>query len=71
MEEVKFCEDCKWCSVNYLPWYKRIFNTWEMCYRPELNCYKVSRSDASPCFEHRRCGTCGGNAKYYESKEVK
>ena len=68
MEEVKFCEDCKWCSVNYLPWYKRICGILRKCFHPKLNYYKVSRSDASPCYEHRRSGVCGGDAKYYEPK---
>jgi hypothetical protein len=72
MEEVKFCEDCKWCSANCLPWYKRIFEIQKRCFRPELNRHKVSRSDTEPCYEHRSCyGACGREGMLYEPKEVK
>ena len=71
MEEVRFCEDCKWCSVNYLPWYKRIGKSQKKCFHPKLNYYKISRSDAAHCREHRRSGACGGDGKYYEPKEAK
>ena len=69
MEEVRFCEDCKWCSVNYLPWYKRIFEIWKRCHRPELNYYKASRTVVEPCYELRGySGKCGIEGKYYEPK---
>lgn len=73
MEEVKFCEDCKWCDINYLPWYKRIgFRLCRRCLHPKLNYYRVSRSDAAPCYELRRNGgSCGREGKCYEPKEVK
>lgn len=71
MKEVKFCEDCKWCDVNYLPWYKRIgFGLDRKCFHPKAaSCVGRSRQYATYCeLERRRYGTCGKEGELYEQK---
>ena len=75
MEEVKFCEDCKWCDINYLPWYKRVgFGLYRKCFHPKIAlCVGRSRRYASYCDleRNRTYGACGDEGKLYEPKEVK
>lgn len=74
MEEARYCEDCKWCDINYLPWYKRIgFGFGRRCFHPKVAAC-VGRSDryyAESCDTERRLiysGACGKEGKLYEPK---
>lgn len=77
MEEVRFCEDCKWCDINYLPWYKRIgFGLDRKCFHPKVaSCVgRSSRYYAMYCdLERYRSndGACGKEGRLYEPKGVK
>lgn len=72
--EVKFCEDCKWCSSNYLGFFARQTYTGALskCMRPECLTHPVARKDtlhAVFCSSARECDSlCGLKGKYYEKK---
>ena len=65
MEEVRFCEDCKWCSSNYC-------GALAKCMRPECLDAPVVRKDtlnAYFCSTVRKTESlCGMKGKYYEPK---
>lgn len=69
--EFKFCEDCKWCSNNYLnKWFHKSF---AKCMHPACLSAKVYRRDihlASDCATVRqRNWGCGADGDYWESNE--
>lgn len=71
MDELRFCEDCKWCSDNFFKkWFRQ--KKWAKCMHPRCFAAQVSRTDMSLadfCLTLREQDWgCGKDGKYYEKK---
>ena len=72
MEEIKFCEDCKWCSINRMSAWQRILNIGEgvRCYNRAMRDHVVSRKDEPIyffCDVTRNCEyLCGKEGRWFE-----
>lgn len=73
--EIKFCEDCKWCSSNYLGLFSRLSFSGGLakCMRPECLTVPVARKDtlhADFCSTVRKVESlCGMKGNYYEQAD--
>lgn len=72
MNELKFCEDCKWCSDNFFKKWLRD-KDWAKCMHPACLEAHVSRKAtrlAEFCSTLRRHDWgCGREGRYYEPKD--
>lgn len=74
MEEVRFCEDCKWCNINRMSLWHCLLSIGEgiRCHHLVMYDAVVSRQDKPIyflCRVARDCEhLCGKEGKYYEPK---